>query len=376
MTNLRSPARPRPGSTNLCLIWGLVLILVACFRVSRVFYFYFLFEASLLPMFFLILGWGYQPERLPAGVCLLLYTVLASLPLLLLLASLSTNERASRLISLRAPGGPFIAQTGRLVIGTAAIVGFLVKMPIFWFHLWLPKAHVEAPVAGSIVLASVLLKLGGYGLFRLFKVIDVHTTWTSEIASFAILGGAWIRFLCAYQTDIKVLIAYSSVAHISMVIYGLLSGAATGLWASVSLMLAHGVVSSGLFMGANLLYARSFTRSLIVTKSFVNVLPRFSLFWFILCVANIGGPPTLNLVREIVSFILAYAINLSRVLPYSIMAALAVAYSLTLFSLSQHGASTKLANSPKPLTIRELTNLFYHSLLRVLLVSIVAILLR
>lgn len=375
VTGLRRPRGSRPGSANLCLIWRLSLILMACFRSSKIFHFYFLFEASLIPMFFLILGWGYQPERLPAGVCLLLYTVLASLPLLLLLAVLTSTENVSNFIDIHSTGSPYSLTTGRVVIGRAAVIGFLVKLPIYWFHLWLPKAHVEAPVAGSMVLASILLKLGGYGLFRFFKIIDTQWTWSMGVARFAIFGGAWIGLLCARQTDIKVLIAYSSVSHISIVIYGLLTGSALGLWARVRLMLAHGVASSGLFIGANVLYSRSYTRRLLLTKNFINVLPSFSLFWFILCLANIGGPPTLNLLREVLSFVLACGTNTSSLIPFSIIAARAVAYSLILYSLRQHGLSSTLSSPPKTLTLRELSNLYYHSLLTILLVILVATLL-
>jgi len=159
----------------------------------------------------------------------------------------------------------------------AIIMAFLIKLPIFLGHLWLPKAHVEAPVVGSIILAAVLLKLGGYGLTRL-RVLLGQSSQVNLILSVSLTGSALIGFICINQLDLKVIIAYSSVAHIGLVIGSLLYLTATRVSGAIILMISHGVASSIIFFGGNVLYSRRFSRSIILSKGGLACFPLISFF--------------------------------------------------------------------------------------------------
>lgn len=277
------------------IVIGLLLIL--SFIRMKVIYFYVFFEASLIPIFLLIIGWGYQPERLQAAIYMLFYTLLASLPLLLIIliiqidfSFLSLNE----LIMLSSE------RTLSLFVMIFMVLAFLVKLPMFFFHLWLPKAHVEAPVAGSIILAGVLLKLGRYGLWRVLRrIINVFKVYSYVLMVVGLVGGLLVRFVCFIQVDIKSLVAYSSVVHIGILLRGIRSLGLIGYEGALALMLGHGVVSSGLFYLAGINYDRIHSRSLMINKGIIVLFPSITIIWFILRIFNIRAPPSVSLLGEI-----------------------------------------------------------------------------
>ena len=181
-----------------------------------------------MPILLMVLGWGYQPERLFARTRLLFYTLLASLPLLLAVLLWSSVEMTSySCLEYHCLNGQ--SSSANFVLALIACGGFLVKLPIFRTHLWLPRAHVEAPVEGSMLLASIILKLGGYGVYLVSPTVPTTRTMVSLVQSLALIGGRIVSVLCVRLTDMKVLIAYSSIAHMAMALATSLSFSDLGL---------------------------------------------------------------------------------------------------------------------------------------------------
>nr|YP_009500812.1 NADH dehydrogenase subunit 4 [Palaemon annandalei]AXB37206.1 NADH dehydrogenase subunit 4 [Palaemon annandalei] len=323
------------GGLFLVVNLFLLLTLILTFSCLDYLLFYICFESSLIPTMILILGWGYQPERLQAGVYMLFYTLFASLPLLISFLSLYSYS-GSLVMHL----GSIPALGFSLVVAwyICSVVAFVVKLPMYLVHLWLPKAHVEAPVAGSMILAGVLLKLGGYGLVRvcpLFSKVSMGLSWVW--VSFGLVGGFFVSLICLRQGDMKSLIAYSSVAHMALVLCGLMLYSWWGLSGAVAVMVGHGLCSSGLFCLANMSYERLGSRSLLVSKGLLNFMPTLALWWFALSVGNMAAPPTLNLLGEVSLIIGVISWSGLSGLGVALLSFFSAAYTLYLFSLSQHG---------------------------------------
>jgi proton-translocating NADH-quinone oxidoreductase chain M len=273
------------------------LALINVFSVTEIFYFYIFFEAVLIPMFLIIGIYGSRQEKIAAAYQFFLYTLIGSFSLLISIIFILMTIGSTNICILKAyEFSPILEK----YLWLAFFVSFAVKIPMFPFHLWLPKAHVEAPTAGSVLLAGILLKLGSYGFLRfsLFLFPSATEFFRPFIVVLALIGIIYSSFTILRQIDLKRIVAYSSVSHMSLVIAGTFGGTIISLNGAVLLMLAHGLVSGGLFLCVGYLYDRYKSRNLLYYRGLASIMPIYAIMFFILILANLGFPPTLNFVSE------------------------------------------------------------------------------
>lgn len=322
----------------LCL--SQCFLLVLCFRVHNLLFFYFLFESCVIPTFLIIIKWGVTPEGLRAAIYIFIYTICASLPLLLgLLYIYYTEHTISFLIEF--------SQVPSFIM-FIILLAFMVKLPLYLFHLWLPKAHVEAPVGGSIFLAGVLLKLGPYGLYRIISITHIESFIIHLLSTLSLFGALISAIICLRLTDIKMLVAYASVSHIGFTIVALLRYRSLGILGAKLILIAHGLSSSLLFALVNFYYEWTHTRSIIINRGMLHAAPSLALWWFIGIAANIAVPPFLNMLSEV--FIISGLISVEDIrlplMPWLIIiySVLTLLYRLNLYTNVHHGETPYLVN--------------------------------
>nr|YP_009992309.1 NADH dehydrogenase subunit 4 [Gekko subpalmatus]QNN90182.1 NADH dehydrogenase subunit 4 [Gekko subpalmatus] len=311
--------------------------LIMTFTATNLVMFYIMFETTLIPTLILITRWGNQTERLSAGTYFLFYTLAGSLPLLIAILFLNTNNSHTTMMLFTLQN---TLSDNSMIMWLACMMAFMVKMPLYGLHLWLPKAHVEAPIAGSMILAAVLLKLGGYGIIRMTPLMPLMTqTLYFPFIVLSLWGMIMTSLICLRQVDLKSIIAYSSVSHMGLVIAATLIETPWSMAGAMILMIAHGLTSSLLFCLANTNYERTHTRTLLLTRGLLFILPLMTTWWLIASLMNLALPPTINLFGELMIITSLFNWNMTTIILTGMTTLITAAYSLYLFTTTQRNAT-------------------------------------
>jgi len=289
----------------LFLITILEPLCCAVFLASNIVTFYIFFELSLIPMFFIIGIWG-GAERIYACFKFALYTILGSLPLLLIIIVITyANNYIGDISSLilSANSGKLVLPISKTLIWFIMFFGFAIKLAMVPLHTWLPLAHVEAPTSGSILLAAIMIKMGGYAMLRIMLPLlpDISIQYQGIGLWFGALSLVYGSLVAFAQTDLKKVIAYSSIAHMGYVIVGVFSMTTMGRAAAIFQMISHGLISTGMFFLVGAIYDRSHTRSIEKYGGVAMKMPRYSIFFVIFTMASIALPGTSGFVGEFMS---------------------------------------------------------------------------
>nr|YP_913467.1 NADH dehydrogenase subunit 4 [Pethia ticto]AIP90285.1 NADH dehydrogenase subunit 4 [Pethia ticto]BAF41528.1 NADH dehydrogenase subunit 4 [Pethia ticto] len=354
----------------ITLLASLQTFLIMAFGATEIIMFYIMFEATLIPTLIIITRWGNQTERLNAGTYFLFYTLAGSLPLLVALLLLQNSTGTLSLLLIQYSQPMQLTSFSHKIWWAGCLIAFLVKMPLYGVHLWLPKAHVEAPVAGSMVLAAVLLKLGGYGMMRMMIMLD---PLSKELAYPFIILALWgiimTGSICLRQTDLKSLIAYSSVSHMGLVAGGILIQTPWGFSGAIILMIAHGLVSSALFCLANTAYERTHSRTMILARGLQIIFPLTAVWWFIANLANLALPPLPNLMGELMIITTLFNWSPWTILLTGLGTLITAGYSLYMFLMSQRGPVPNHITGLQPYHTREHLLMTMHLVPVILLVA-------
>jgi len=346
-------------------LWILVMqfSMMGVFITQDMFLFYLFWELMLVPMYFLIAIWG-GPQRLYAAIKLFLYTLSGSVLMLVAILAVyflqfrTTGQYDMSIASFQAMAGVVAQQSHvfQILLALAFFVGFAIKVPMFPFHTWLPDAHVEAPTAGSVILAGILLKMGTYGFIRFLLPIAPKATlelmpWFMGLALIGVIYGALVAMI---QKDMKKLVAYSSVSHLGLCMIGLFAANPNGITGGILQMLNHGISTSALFLLVGIVYERRHTRLIAEYGGLSKTMPVYATIFMIMTMSSIGLPGLNGFIGE-----LSILMGAFQAAPWLAVLAttgivLGAAYMLWLFQRAMFGPISEVNAQMKDLNAREI----------------------
>ena len=361
----------REHFSSLTISWVLNsnLVLSLSGRTNMV-HFFMLFEISIIPIFIIIINWGYQPEKVKAAYALFFFTAVSASPLLVIILLRNTYTLRSNVSVLSDFRSSRFYSRIQIIF---FLTGFLVKLPVYGLHLWLPLAHVEAPVYGSMILAGILLKLGGLGMIR-FSCYISCLNFNYIIVFTRLIGILLVGGVCLQSTDLKKIIAFSSVAHIAFCIFLLIMKTKTRVWVGFRIFIVHAFSSSGMFFVVYYFYLETRSRNILINAGMLGRKPLLRLFWLATIIARLGAPPSVNLLAEIWALIISFLVLYKFVIVLIVRFILGSCYHVILYRRIIQGNS--LWNSISVIWNSSSVRINFVSFLHLLLSTIPILVLR